>query len=161
MEQLYIICVDDQQEVLNALEHDLAAFDELCQVEVCDSGQEVLDLMEEVDGNGDYIAVIISDQVMPKMSGVTLLAKITNDGRFPETQKMLLTGQATHQDTIEAINLGGIAQYIAKPWERDTIVGMVKTLLTKFIIEKGIEHEPYLAICDQQVLYDNLRRGTS
>ncbi len=161
MDQIFIICVDDQSEVLNALENDLSLFDEEFNVEVCDSADEALELIDEVDQNGDHVALIISDQVMPKVSGVEFLSKVTQDGRFETTQKMLLTGQATHQDTIEAINLGGIAQYLEKPWQKDNLIEMTKRLLTRYIMEKGIDHQQYQHLLDQEVILASMRKSTS
>jgi len=161
MDKLYIICVDDQQEVLNALNQDLTLFDEKFNVEVCDSGSEALELMDEVDAEGDSVALVITDQVMPGMTGVQLLKGIQSDSRFIPTEKMLLTGQATHQDTIEAINLGGIAQYVAKPWNKEDLHLKVKKLLTQFILNKGFDHTEYLDLLDQSIVYDHVRKGGS
>ncbi len=160
MENIYIICVDDQQEVLNTLEQDLTLFDEKFNVEVCDSGAEALELMNEIDEAGNFVALIITDQVMPEMSGVELLVEVQNDGRFNDTQKMLLTGQATHQDTIEAINLGGIGQYLAKPWEKEDLNDMVRKMLTKYVFARGIDHSLYQQWLDQQLVFEYLSKTT-
>lgn len=160
MNNIYIICIDDQPEVLNALEQDLSLFDQKMNVEICDTGAEALDLIEEIDNNGDFIALIISDQVMPEMTGVDLLATITSDGRFDDTQKILLTGLATHEDTIEAINSGNISQYIGKPWDRERLEESVKKSLTKFVVSKGLEYQDLLEFLDQESLYKALRTRT-
>ncbi len=160
MDKVYIICIDDQQEVLNALEQDLAFFDEKLNVEVCDTAQEALDLMEEIDGNGDFVALVITDQVMPEMSGVELLKEIENDERYALTRRMLLTGQATHHDTIEAINLGGVDQYLAKPWTRDQLHSSVRKLLTHYFFKKGIDYQAYQDNLDQDLVYKYLRNET-
>lgn len=160
MDELFIICVDDQQEVLNALEQDLKVFDDKLNVEVCDSADEVLSLVEEIDQQGNFVAVIISDQVMPGKSGVELLGEIEKDMRFPHTRKVLLTGQATHQDTIEAINLGGIDRYIAKPWDREEMVQTIKSLLTEYVTRQGLAYEEYAELLNQELLYEILRKQT-
>jgi two-component system chemotaxis response regulator CheY len=129
-------------------------------VEVCDSGEEALNLMSEIDDKGDFVALIISDQVMPEMTGVDLLTKITSDGRFDDTQKILLTGLATHQDTIEAINTGGIDHYIEKPWQKERIISVVKKSLTSYIMNKGLDYEPVLDLLDQETLYKALKNNT-
>ncbi|MEM7106682.1 MAG: response regulator [Bacteroidota bacterium] len=158
MDQLYIICVDDQQEVLNALEQDLSLFDEQLNVEVCDSAGEVLELIEDIDERGDLVAVVISDQVMPGMSGVELLKAVENDSRLTHTRKVLLTGQATHQDTIEAINLGGIDRYVAKPWDKTEIINTIKTLLADYVTRKGVDYSGFMDLIDQKLLYEILRK---
>lgn len=158
MNRLFILCIDDQPEVLNALEQDLVDFEDHLEIEVCDSALEALDLMEEIDQDGDYLAMVISDQVMPKMTGVDLLTSLESDGRFEGTKKVLLTGLATHQDTIDAINSGRLDFYIQKPWTKEQITSVIKKGLTEFIIEKGIGHENFITILDQQTLYEALRR---
>jgi len=160
MEKLFIICVDDQQEVLNALEKDLIEFDASLNLEVCDTANEALELMDEIDQNGNFTALVISDQVMPEMNGVEFLAQIEADDRFKFIRKVLLTGQATHQDTIEAINIGGIDKYVAKPWSKEEMVELVKTLVTGFIFDKGLNHESYREILDQQVVLEEMRKRT-
>ena len=160
MNSLYIICIDDQQEVLNALERDLSAFEDLTMIEVCDSGKEALELIEELEGQGDHLAVVVSDQVMPGMSGVDVLREIQNDGRFSQTKKILLTGLATHQDTIEAINSGGLDYYIQKPWTKEHLTKTIKKALAEFVVSAGVEYQAYLEILDQEVLYAALRNKT-
>jgi two-component system chemotaxis response regulator CheY len=157
MSKLYIICIDDQPEVLNALEQDLSSFEEYVSLEVCDSGDEALELIEEVDSRGNHVALIISDQVMPGKSGVDTLSVIHKDPRFTNTQKILLTGLATHQDTIDAINSGGIDFYVQKPWSKEKITDTVKKGLTEFIVAQGVEYEDYMPILDQEILYRALR----
>ena len=159
MSELYLICIDDQPEVLNALERDLGAFESFLNIEVCDSGEEALELMEEIDAEGKFLAVVISDQVMPGKSGVDLLTEIQEDARFSETRKILLTGLASHQDTIDAINKGGLDFYVQKPWTKENISKVIKSALTQFILEKGIDYEKYIHILDKEILYKNLHRG--
>lgn len=160
MNKLFIICIDDQQEVLNALEQDLSFFESHLSIEVCDTGNEALELMDEIDSNGDHLAVLISDQVMPKMTGVDVLQKVQEDDRFTGTQKILLTGLATHKDTIDAINQGGLDYYIEKPWDKEHIIEIVKKALTYFITSKGIDYQPYMDVLDQNTLYETLRKFT-
>lgn len=158
MNELFIICIDDQPEVLNALENDLSAFESHLRVEICDSGEEALRLAGEIDDDGDYLALVISDQVMPGMTGVEVLQALEQDGRFPHTRKILLTGLATHEDTVLAVNVGGLDHYIAKPWSRDELHQAVKKCLTGYVLNKGIEYEPLLPVLDAPALYEALRR---
>ena len=160
MNHLYILCIDDQPEVLHALENDLAKFESYTRIEVCDTGEEALALADEIDNEGDYLALIISDQVMPNLSGVEVLQKIEEDERFPYTRKVLLTGLATHQDTIEAINQAGLDHYIQKPWDKPALEQIVAKCLTEFILKKGIDYESYLPILDQGILFETLRKKT-
>lgn len=157
MEKINIICVDDQQEVLDSVMRDLRPLGDLIRLEEASSAAECLDLVEQIDEDGDHIAVIISDQVMPGEQGTDLLRKITSDGRFSKTRKVLLTGQATHADTINAINEGGIDNYVEKPWQPEQLLGIVKRLLTRYIMESGIDYRPYMSILDNATLFSKLR----
>lgn len=159
MEKIAIIYLDDQREVLSTISKELALFEELFQVEECESAEEAYDLMEELDSKGEHIAVLVSDHIMPGKNGVDFLSEVNADMRFVSTKKILLTGMATHQDTIMAINNARIDKYIEKPWKSEMLVDMVKELLTRFIFEKGLDYQKYIKLLDQKVLFEVLRRG--
>ena len=158
MENLSIIIVDDQREVLTTVSKDLDELVEFVTIEECESADEALELLDEMDAEGKYVAVIISDHVMPGKNGVQLLTEIDNDSRFASSKKILLTGLATHEDTIQAINQAHIQRYIEKPWDKHDFVTIVKELLTRFILEKGIEYEEFRPILDNNVLIEFARR---
>ncbi|MAE86880.1 MAG: hypothetical protein CMB80_29360 [Flammeovirgaceae bacterium] len=160
MDKLYIICVDDQREVLNALTEDLEVFEKYLKIEECESVNEALDVMEEVDTEGNYVSLLITDQVMPNNTGVDLLKKLSEDSRFGSTKTILLTGQATHKDTIEAINSAHLNHYVEKPWKKDELHAVIKTLVTQYLLDKGLDYQPYMDILDQTILYNNLRKTT-
>lgn len=157
MDRLYILCLEDQREVLNAIAEDLAEFDEIGIVEECESAEEAAALLDDIDSRGDYLAVVVSDHVMPGQTGVDFLTELKADGRFPRTRKILLTGLATHQDTIRAINQAAIDRYLEKPWTKAQLTQAVRELLTVFVLESGIDYEPIAGRLDQQVLFDHLR----
>jgi two-component system chemotaxis response regulator CheY len=159
MDKLAIIYVDDQREVLNTLSKDLQVFENLITLEECESAQEAMDVIDELDAAGDHVAVIVSDHIMPGKNGVEFLTDIKTDGRFPLTKKMLLTGQATHQDTITAINNAGIEKYIEKPWESEDIVIAVKELLTLYVISAGIDYEKYISVLDLPSILSYLKKN--
>lgn len=153
MDKINIICVDDEREVLEAVRQDLDVFDHFLNIEECESAFECLELLEELDAQQEYVAVIISDQVMPEMSGVELLTKVAVDRRFLGTKKLLLTGLATQDDTIKAINNAKIDNFLEKVWDPDELVQTIKELLTEYIIEKGIDYEEYIENLDAPTLY--------
>ncbi|WP_020532700.1 response regulator [Flexithrix dorotheae] len=158
MEKLYIICVDDQREVLSTIAKDLAVFENDLIIEECESATEAEELIDEIDSEGDFVALIISDHVMPGKSGVDFLSDVNKDERFPNTQKILLTGLATHQDTIEAINSASINQYLEKPWNKEELIKSVKKLLTRFILKTGLDYQKYLPLTDQETLFEILKK---
>ena len=159
MEKLNIIYVDDQREVLSTIGKELEPFEDYFILEECESADETMELLDEVDLNGDFVAIIICDHIMPGKNGIELLTEINEDNRFEHTKKILLTGMATHKDTIMAINKAGIDHYLEKPWKSDELIAMVKELVTLYILEKGIDYNPYLKILDQKILYDKLHKS--
>jgi two-component system, chemotaxis family, chemotaxis protein CheY len=160
MEKMYILLVEDQREVLQAVAKDLAYFEDAFVIEECESAAEAKSVMEEVDRNGDYVALVIADHVMPSKSGIDFLIEINNDDRFDETRKILLTGLATHQDTIRAINSAAINHYLEKPWKSAVLTETVRKMITEFILVKGVDYRPYLSFLDQTLLFESLRRTT-
>ncbi len=156
MEKLNIICVDDQREVLSAVLQDLEPLNQWLNIEDCESAAEALELMDELDANGEYVALVISDHVMPEKTGVELLTEISADTRFLYTKKVLLTGQATHTDTINAINSAGINRYFEKPWTTEELIGCVRTLVSEFIFDKGLDYTLWQSSLDQTVVLNRL-----
>ncbi|MTI14369.1 response regulator [Sansalvadorimonas verongulae] len=157
MNKFNVICVDDQPEVLNAVQQDLKPLKQWLNIEECESAAEALELMEELDAEGQMVAVVISDHVMPDKTGVELLAEIAADPRFEHTRRVLLTGQATHIDTINAINQAGIHHYFDKPWNVDKLVGCVRSLVTSYVFDAGMDYSDYREFLDAQMMLRRLR----
>lgn len=156
MDKLYIICVDDQPEVLDSVLRDLRPLAPLVRTEDASGTEDCLRLIDQIDSEGGHVAIIISDQVMPGGSGTNLLGKVTKDRRFRHTRKVLLTGQATHADTINAINEGQVDNYVEKPWEAEKLLAVVKRLLTLYVLEAGLDYKTYMSVLDAQTLFSKL-----
>jgi len=126
-----VICVDDEEGVLRVLRAQLGArFGHECQVLTARSGDEAVALFDELAREGEQIALVIADQIMPGMKGVELLEIV--DRRLPSTMKILLTGQAGLDAVIDAINRAHLNQYIAKPWDETALLLAVENLLRQF-----------------------------
>lgn len=82
------------------------------------SGAEALELLKR-----EPIDVVISDERMPGMDGAELLREVRR--RFPDTLRMLLTGQASLEEVIRAVNDGQITHYFAKPCSADEVARVV------------------------------------
>lgn len=110
-----ILSVDDDQEVRRAVERDLRRhFSESYRVLSAGSGAEALDLLGRVVLRGEEVALILSDQRMPEMTGVEFLGqavKIT-----PAAKRVLLTAYADTDAAIRAINEVHLDHYLMKPW---------------------------------------------
>lgn len=146
MKKATIICVDDEKIILDSLRSQLKRFfGAQCSIEVAESGQEALEIMEELEEDGDYSpSLIISDQIMPNMKGDVLLAKVKD--RYPKTLCVLLTGQADLNDVISAINNAGIYRYIQKPWSEVELNTTVREALVAY--KKDLE----LQLINKQLL---------
>jgi two-component system, chemotaxis family, chemotaxis protein CheY len=160
MENIYILLVEDQREVLQAVAKDLEFFEDAFVIEECESAAEAWTLMQAISKEGDHVALIISDHVMPDKSGVEFLVEVNSDDRFKSTRKILLTGLATHQDTIRAINQAAIQMYLEKPWKSEDLVASVRKLVTEYMLEKGIDYDPYIKYLDASTLFEIIRKST-
>ena len=99
----HILCVDDEEGILAALRQQLSArFGGECDIAVAKNAREALDLIEDLQQDGEQLAVVIADQIMPGMKGVELLEEVHR--RSPQTVKILLTGQAGLDAVVYAIN---------------------------------------------------------
>jgi len=126
-----IVCVDDEELVLRVLRAQLGArFGHECQVLTARSGDETVALFDELERDGESIALVIADQIMPGMKGVELLEIV--DRRLPGTTKILLTGQAGLDAVIDAINRAHLNQYISKPWDETQLLLGVENLLRQY-----------------------------
>ncbi|MBT3602619.1 MAG: response regulator [Candidatus Latescibacteria bacterium] len=158
MMDIHIICVDDQREVLAVLQNDLSGLP--FELEVCESADEALEVMDDLDGAGAHVALIISDQVMPERNGVNFLAEVRADDRFTHTKKLLLTGLATHDDAIRAINESNIDIYVEKPWNVDILLAYIRRLVTESVVAAGLDYSSMMDHLDTEVLYKTLRKKT-
>ena len=126
-----ILCVDDEDGVLNALRLQLGQrFGHECEIATARSGDEAVALFDELTREGESIALVIADQIMPGMKGVELLEIVNR--RFPTTMKILLTGQAGLDAVIDAINRAHLNQYIGKPWDETNLLLGVENLLRQY-----------------------------
>ena len=138
MQQLAIICVDDESIVLQGLSAQLErTFGKEYLIELAQTGEEALQLIQELIDKGLQIAVLITDQLMPGMKGSELLKK--SKAICPMTLNILLTGQAVADDVGAAVNEGNLYRYISKPWESNDLILTVKEALRSY--EKDIQLE--------------------
>lgn len=113
-----LLCVDDEREVLRAVERDLRRkFGDQVRVVGAGSGQQALDVLKQLKERSESVAVIVTDQRMPGMTGVEMLAQSDKDNLFPEARRILLTAYADTDAAIAAINDAHIDRYLLKPWD--------------------------------------------
>ncbi|MBE9069441.1 response regulator [Leptolyngbya cf. ectocarpi LEGE 11479] len=138
-----LLVVDDEPDNLDLL---YRTFRREYQVLRAESGRKALEVLED-DGE---VAVIISDQRMPEMTGTEFLSKTVPD--FPDTVRIILTGFTDVEDLVQAINNGQVYRYITKPWEPDTLRQLVKQATQTYGLLKQSNHALYIAECQNQLM---------
>lgn len=101
-----ILCVDDEANVLAGFQRSLR---KQFQLETAQGGEAALALLEK---NGAF-AVIVSDMRMPGLNGLQLLQRVKQ--RWPDTVRVMLTGNADQQTAMDAVNEGSIFRFLTKP----------------------------------------------
>lgn len=154
--KLAILIVEDEPEVRDALEADLEPFQGVCRIEAADSVDDAWAAVDEIDDDGDVLALVLSDHRLPGKSGVDFLVEMMEDGRTIDTRKVLVTGQADQDDTIRALNDAGLDHYFSKPWKADQLVDEVREQLTDYVLSMGIDPLPHMRVLDAVRVMDAL-----
>lgn len=116
MSKPVILAVDDDPNVLEAVVQDLRRrYASEYRVLRAGSGQAALDISTQLAGRGDAVALYLSDQRMPGMSGVEFLERAQKI--YPDARRALLTAYADTEAAIRAINSARIHYYLTKPWD--------------------------------------------
>ena len=117
-----LLIVDDEPGILSSLRRLLrpAGY----KIHTAESGQAGLLVLEQ-----EVVDLVISDMRMPEMDGAKFLEQVR--ARWPGTTRILLTGYADVNSTIEAINRGEIFRYIAKPWDDNDLMLVVRDALER------------------------------
>ena len=111
-----ILTVDDDREVLAAVERDLKNhYRPNYRVVAAGSAAEALDAVRELKRRGSPVALFLVDQRMPGMTGTQFLAEARK--LYPDTARVLLTAYADTEAAIAAINEVGVQHYLMKPWD--------------------------------------------
>ena len=111
----YIIIVDDDQQVLRAIQRDIRnEYRDEYKIAATESANEALELIKELKLKNETVAVLISDQKMPEMEGIAFLEKANEI--FPDAKKILLTAYSDIEAAIKAINKVKLDYYLMKPW---------------------------------------------
>lgn len=133
MEKGVLICVDDEIIVLTALKDQLRrAFGSDFHIDVAESAEEALELLEELAADGHTLLVIVSDWQMPGMKGDEFLIKAHQ--RFPSVVKIMLSGQAESEAVDRARRGAALHDFMAKPWNADALVESIR----QGLLERGL-----------------------
>src|SRR6202161_1859103 len=116
MQKPVILTVDDDPEVLRAVERDLKKhYDDRYRVLRADSGHVALDLLRRLRQRNDAVALLLVDHRMPEMNGVEMLQEAIK--LYPNAKRTLLTAYADTDAAIKAINDVQLNHYLLKPWD--------------------------------------------
>src|ERR1700692_3648463 len=111
-----LLSVDDDSNVLRAIERDLRSeYGAAYRVIGSDSPAGALELLKQLKVRNDSVALILADQRMPQMDGVTFLQEASRI--FPDAKRALLTAYADTNAAISAINQANINYFFLKPWD--------------------------------------------
>ncbi|NVO00252.1 MAG: response regulator [Geobacteraceae bacterium] len=134
-----ILLVDDEQNVLSALMRELA--DEPYGIVTALSGEEALGLI-----SAKKFKVIISDERMPGMDGASFLSAAKEIS--PSSIRMMLTGHASIEATMRAVNSGEIFKFFTKPWNSHELKQSIKVAIERYDLED--ENQKLLKVVKRQ-----------
>ncbi|MBU2509885.1 response regulator [bacterium] len=124
-----ILIVDDEKENLTGFKY---LFEDVYEVFIAESAAEGKKILQQHD-----IQVVISDQRMPKMTGVEFLQEVLKD--YPDTIRMILTGYSDFDAIISAINKGQIYYYFSKPWSETEMKMIIENALEAIDLKKQLK----------------------
>lgn len=138
-----LLVVDDEPSILDTLNMLLTREFDVLTADSADAAQQFF-ATRKVD-------IILSDQKMPRVSGVQLLEWVKVNS--PRTIRLMMTGFAEVEETINAINRGEVFRFLLKPWQPDHLHEVLRTAAKTFVLEHS--HEQLLV--DLQQLNEKLR----
>ena len=121
-----ILLVDDEANVLSALKR--ALFDEQLEIVSVTSAEEALEFMQNM-----HIKVVVSDERMIGMQGAEFLSQVKE--HYPHTIRIMLTGHATLEAAMKAVNEGEIYRFFSKPWGDHELKFAIRSAIEKFNLE--------------------------
>jgi CheY-like chemotaxis protein len=151
MYELYtVLFVDDEINILNALKRGM--IDEEYKCLFVESGMRALEIMENT-----RVAVVVSDIRMSGMDGITLLSKIKE--KWPQTVRVVLSGQAQLQDILSTINQADIFKFLTKPWKfEEELRNVINAALDYYILqEENAEYKRSLQ--KKNLAYQNILKN--
>ena len=137
-----IMTVDDEPQVLNAVERDLRRhYGGDYRILKADSGEEALNTVQQLKRRNDPLALFLVDQRMPTMSGTEFLGEARK--LYPDARKVLLTAYADTEAAIESINTIELDYYLMKPWHppEQTLYPVLDDLLSDWLATVPLPYE--------------------
>ena len=128
-----LLIVDDEPNVCDSV-HDLLRREfRVLKANSADDGYRIM--------QNEEVHIVMSDQRMPRMSGVELLTKLKS--RYPGAIRMLFTGFADLESIVAAINQGHVFQFLKKPWQPEELEDAVRQAAAEYdrLTDEATERE--------------------
>ncbi len=121
-----IVCVDDERIILDALKTQLKKrYGDNYIYEFAESGEEGLEILDDLLDDEIETIVIISDWLMPNMKGDEFLIKVHD--KYPNIIKIILSGQADEKAIEKAKKQASLSKFIHKPWENKQLFDAIES----------------------------------
>jgi two-component system phosphate regulon response regulator PhoB len=156
-----ILLVEDESEVRDALLRDLEPFESHFRIEATEDTEEAREIVNECAKRGDVLALALCDHILPGQNGIEFLIELKTSDRFPGLRKVLVTGQAGLEDTIEAVNRAGLDYYITKPWGKEKLQDVVRHELTEFVLQRGEDLMQFVDTLEGARILEAISHGTA
>lgn len=122
--QKVIVCVDDEKALLWGLQQQIKrAFSDKFLVELAESGDEALEIINELNTSNTEVSLVITDEMMPGMKGHELIQKLNNIS--PATKCILLSGYAA-EDIMTPDFTAKVFKFLKKPWEFEELIETIR-----------------------------------
>lgn len=139
-EKPIILCVDDEDIILISLKNHLKKnLKDDFQIEIAQSAEMGIEIIEECIAEDIHIPVIISDQIMPGMKGDEFLIKAHQ--LIPKTKKIMLTGQANAEAVGNALNNASLYRFLSKPWHPEDLNLTVQEAIRSYYLDRNLEEK--------------------
>lgn len=125
-----ILCVDDENIILNSLKEQIEnRLGNEYTYETAESAEEGLEVIEELVAEGTEVLIIVSDWLMPGIKGDEFLIEVHK--KFPNIVNVMLTGQASEDAIKNAKDNANLHACLHKPWKEDELIDTIKAGLKK------------------------------
>lgn len=161
METIYILCVEDEPDVLDVVVRELSELEDVFPIETAGTAAEAREAVARIRAGGGRVGLVFCDHMMPGENGVEFLVGLQQDAEGRRTRKVLLTGQAGLEATVKAVNEAGLSHYIAKPWDEEELVRVAREQLSRYVVESGLNPLPYLRHLVMEIVGPSLRESSS
>ncbi len=121
-----ILILDDEPRSVESM---LRILEEEFEVHTATNVKQALSILER-----EWIQVLLCDQRMPDMSGVEFCAMVRE--QWPDLVRIIISGYTDSSDIIDAINQGGIYQFITKPWHPDELTLKLRNAVELFRLQR-------------------------